>query len=95
MIKVYRIPIHLDEQLQLPSEAINALGKIEEAFLVIDAAQQKVTLTALDPEIVENEAILDEIAKLQEDISLEDYGAPVPESFLKRRGKGVNQQESK
>ena len=50
MIKVHRIPIHLGEQLQLPLEAIEALGQIEEAFLIIDTDQQKVTLTASDPE---------------------------------------------
>ena len=94
MTKIQRIPIHLSKQLKLPAEAVEALGEIEEAYLVIDASQHKITLTAEDPMIAENEAILKEIAELNEGMSLEDYGTPVPVSFLNQRGRGVDKKDS-
>ena len=94
MTKIQRIPIHLSKQLKLPAEAVEALGEIEEAYLVIDASQHKITLTAEDPMIAENEATLKEIAELNEGMSLEDYGTPVPVSFLNQRGRGVDKKDS-
>jgi hypothetical protein len=47
------------------------------------------------PDVVHNEYILDQIATLNEDLSLREYGEPVPESFLHRRGKGPQQDEER
>lgn len=88
MPTVKRITIESGRPLELPTEVVEALGQVVEATLVVDAEKRTVMLTAMDPDIVENQAILDEMAKLNEGMSVEEYGAPVPPSFLNRRGKG-------
>jgi hypothetical protein len=91
MATVLRIPVHDALAFKLPAEAMTAVGSAHEIYLEIDAIKQTVLLSVRHPDVVHNEYILDQMAKLNEGMSLEEYGEPVPESFLNRRGKGPKQ----
>lgn len=75
------------QTLQLPPEAMSILTGATQVWLTLDTEKRTITISVTDPDILENNAILDQLAALNEDLSLEEYGAPVPESFLTRRGK--------
>jgi hypothetical protein len=88
MAKFLQLPLHAGSTLTLPADAVLALGSPQEIYMVVDAEKQLITLSVRHPEVVHNEAILEQLAELNDGTSLEEYGAPVPESFLNRRGKG-------
>lgn len=85
--KIVRATLRNGQALLLPPEAGAVLGQDNEIFIAIDEENKTVTLSLTDPEVLENEAILDQLAALNEGLTLEEYGEPVPESFLHRRGK--------
>jgi hypothetical protein len=90
---ILRIPLHDASAFKLPAEAVTAVGSAHEIYLEIDPTRQTVLLSVRHPDVVHNEYILDQMAKLNEGVSLEEYGEPVPDSFLNRRGKGTKQEE--
>lgn len=85
--KILRLSFNKDLTLSLPKEAIDMLGGDVEFYIAIDSDKNTVLLSRIDPIILANNEILDEIAELNEDLTFEEYIAPVPESFLHRRGK--------
>ncbi|MBI3229797.1 MAG: hypothetical protein HYZ45_06355 [Burkholderiales bacterium] len=70
----------------LPPEAMAILGGESKVWLLLDSDKHTITISAIAPEIQENNAILDQLAELNEGLTLEEYAAPVPESFLKSMG---------
>ena len=91
MATILRIPLDDASTFKLPAEAVSAVGSAHEVYLEIDAARQTVLLSVRHPDVVHNEYILDQMAKLNESLTIEEYGEPVPDSFLERRGKGPRQ----
>lgn len=89
MKKVFRAKIAQDMTLLLPVEAAAILGKDCEIYLTLDPEIGTVTLSSVQPDVIHNRAILDQIATLTEEAGLAEYDEPVPESFLQRRGKGM------
>lgn len=82
---IVRAALHSGQALLLPPEAVAVLGQANEIFITIDEENKTGILSLTDPEVAENEAILDQMTALNEGLTLEEYGEPVPESFLHRR----------
>lgn len=76
-----------DRTLTLPPEAVAVLGLGTTVYIMVDPDKKTVTLSPVHPDELANNAILDQLAELNEGMSLEEYSAPVPDSFLHRRGK--------
>ena len=87
MARVLHIPVRAGATITLPADVLAALGSPQEVYVVVDAARQLITLSVQHPDIVHNEAVLLQLAQLSAGVPLEEYGAPVPDSFLQRRGK--------
>lgn len=85
--KILRLALNNDLTLSLPQDAIEILGVGTEFYVTIDMDKGTVLISKTDPIILANNEILDKIAELNEDLTFEEYIAPVPESFLHRRGK--------
>lgn len=94
MSTILRVPLR-DGAFKLPAEAMRAIGSVDELYLEINADRQTVLLSVRHPDVVHNECILDQIAGLQGALSPEEYGEPVPNSFLSRRGKGATHEGEK
>lgn len=91
---ILRAMIGENQTLLLPPEALAILGQGTEIYLNLDSEKGTVTLSLLHPDEIHNRAILEQLAALNEGMTLEEYGEPVPESFLKRRGKDDDGEQS-
>lgn len=85
---IYNIPINPDGTCTLPPEVMQAFAHPEEIYLSIDPVSSTASLSATHPETLAGRAAMDQLAALYDGVPLEEYGEPVPESFLKQRGKG-------
>ncbi len=79
--------IDQNRTLPLPPEAVAVLGLGTTVFIMVDPDKKTVTLSPLSPDVLANNAILDQLAELNQGMPLAEYSAPVPDSFLHRRGK--------
>jgi len=78
MVAILRIPLDDTSTFKLPAEAVTAVGAAGEIYLEIDADTQTVLLSVRHPDVIHNEYILDQMARLNEGLSLAEYGEPVP-----------------
>lgn len=84
--KIIRAKIEHDQTLLLPEEAISILGKDCEIYLNLDGEKGTMVLSTEDPDVLHNNAILEQLTALNEEMGISDV--VVPESFLNKRGKG-------
>lgn len=72
-------------RLILPPEALAILPSDTKLYMVTDPERGIVTIRAKDPTAPQNEEFLEALAALNENLTLEEYIAPVPESALRRK----------
>jgi hypothetical protein len=73
----------VDGRLILPPEALEILPTGTKLYMVTDPERGIVTVRAKDPGAPQNEEFLDALAKLNDNLPLDEYTAPVPESSLR------------
>jgi hypothetical protein len=79
-----RIQVDHEGRIRLPEAILRALGQPQVVYLSHEPGAEVVRLGARDPEIVENEMILEEMAAINRGMSDEEYTRPVPPSMLSK-----------
>ena len=66
--------------LILPPEVLEILPSNTKLYMVTDPERGIVTIRSKDPTAPQNEEFLDALASLNENLTLDEYTAPIPES---------------
>jgi hypothetical protein len=74
-------------RIKLPIEVIELFEHSTKLYLTLLKDRKLILIGNKDPEIMKNEAILNEMAELNRELSDEEYTRPVPESFLDKGGR--------